>query len=257
MDSLISLFEHFAEYGNILSYIMVFTVLLISGLGVPIPEDITLVTAGILASQGYAHGYGIFFVCMAGVLIGDSCMYILGYIYGVKILRVKFLRRILTAKRIKSIRLRFQDNSTMFLFVARFLPGLRAAIYLFSGITRKVSYTKFILIDLFACIISVPVWVGLGYFFGNNLDYLKHLMHRIGLGVSIAAILALVAIIVLIKVRISRRQKKLTETKLNEHRESTNELYDHAKSHSGQIKKKQSKVKNHQQINSEEHNSQT
>lgn len=238
MDSLINLFEHFSDYGNIISYVLVFTVLLISGLGVPIPEDITLVTAGILASQGYAHGPGIFLVCMAGVLIGDSIMYFLGYIYGVKLLRVKFLRKILTAKRIKSIRARFQDNSTMFLFVARFLPGLRAAIYLFSGITRKVTYHKFFLIDFFACIISVPVWVGLGYFFGNNLEHLKHLMHRIGLGVSVAAIIALVLIIILIKIRIAKKAKEVHEKKAQASQSNDDELYSHARTNSGAIKKK-------------------
>ncbi|RIY34518.1 hypothetical protein CKF54_00540 [Psittacicella hinzii] len=239
MDSLIALFEHFAEYGNIISYILVFAVLMLSGFGVPIPEDITLVTAGILASQGYAHGYGIFLVCMAGVLIGDSCMYILGYIYGVKLLRVKFLRKILTAKRIKTIRYRFQDNAILFLFVARFLPGLRAAIYLFSGITRKVSYTKFILIDFFASIISVPVWVSLGYFFGNNLEHLKHLVSKIGLGFTVAAVIGFILIFVFIKIRIRKREKSLSDSV---NKEQDEELYLHAKNHSGEIKKKQ-KVK--------------
>ncbi|MFC6275913.1 DedA family protein [Psittacicella hinzii] len=238
MDSIIAIFEHYAEYGNIISYLLVFTILLISGLGVPIPEDITLVTAGILASQGYAHGFGIFFVCMAGVLIGDSCMYALGYIYGVKLLRVKFLRKILTAKRIQTIRLRFQDNAVTFLFIARFLPGLRAAIYLFSGITRKVSYFKFFAIDFFASIISVPVWVSIGYFFGNNLEHLKHLVHRIGLGFSIGAVIVLVALIIFIRHNIKKRRIAAQEEKdqqTSKH-EDSEELYSHARTHAEQIR---------------------
>ena len=58
------------------------------------------------------------------------------------------------------------------LFVARFLPGLRAPIYMVSGITRRVSYTRFVLIDFCAAIISVPIWVYLGEFGAKNLDWL-------------------------------------------------------------------------------------
>lgn len=115
------------------------------------------------------------------------------------------MRKILTYKRLNMIRTNFKDNGIIFLFVARFLPGLRAAIYLFSGVTRKVSYFKFIAIDFFAAIISVPVWVFLGYFFGDNLPYLKDLVHKIGLNITIIAIISLVAIFIFIKNQASKR----------------------------------------------------
>ena len=58
------------------------------------------------------------------------------------------------------------------LFVARFLPGLRAPIYMVAGITRRVSFTRFVLLDFCAAIISVPIWVYLGDFGASNLDWL-------------------------------------------------------------------------------------
>ena len=39
-------------------------------------------------------------------------------------------------------------------------------------ITRRVSYTRFVLIDFCAAIISVPIWVYLGEFGAKNLDWL-------------------------------------------------------------------------------------
>lgn len=199
MEKILYLFDQFAIYGDIASYVLVFVLLLISGIGVPLPEDITLVTAGILVGQGYADIHIMLLVTMLGVLIGDSSMYLLGYVKGVKILRVKWIKKILTAKRIGVMRRSFQQNATSFLFIARFLPGLRAAIYLFAGLTHKVSYRKFIFIDFLASIISVPAWVYLGYFFGSNLHHLKVLMHKIGFGVSIVAVVGLVILIFAIK----------------------------------------------------------
>lgn len=124
------------------------------------------------------------------------------------------MRKILTYRRLNMIRTRFQENGIIFLFIARFLPGLRAAIYLFSGITRRVSYLKFIAIDFSAAIISVPIWVYLGYLFGDNLPYLKGLVHRIGLGVSISAIVLVIVAIFIIRRQIKEKAAKREEERL-------------------------------------------
>lgn len=232
MDSIIAFFEHYSEYGNLFTYILIFLVLLISGFGVPIPEDITLVTAGIIASQhGIQHGFGYFGVSMLGVLVGDSVMFAMGYIYGVRILRFRMLRKIMTPKRIQTIRYKFNENATAFLFIARFLPGLRAAVYLFSGVTRKIHYQKFVAIDFCAAIISVPIWVTIGYLFGNNLDYLKELVHSIGLGVAITAIIAILAIIFFIRRSIMKKRLEDNAKAQFQADLETDELYQIAKAH--------------------------
>ncbi|WP_348381936.1 DedA family protein, partial [Streptococcus pneumoniae] len=72
-------------------------------------------------------------VSMIGVLAGDSCMYWLGRIYGTKILRFRPIRRIVTLQRLRIVREKFSQYGNRVLFVARFLPGLRAPIYMVSG----------------------------------------------------------------------------------------------------------------------------
>lgn len=171
MDALIGFFT---DYG----YFAVFFVLVICGFGVPIPEDITLVSGGVISGLGYANPHTMLVVSMFGVLIGDSTMYWLGRIYGTKILRFRPIRKMLTLKRLKSVREKFDKYGNRVLFSARFLPGLRAPIYMISGITRRVSFTRFILIDFIAAIISVPIWVYLGYFGASNLDWLHEQIKR-------------------------------------------------------------------------------
>lgn len=167
MDLLVSFFT---DYG----YWAVLFVLIICGFGVPIPEDITLVSGGIIAGL-YPENVNVhlmFVVSMFGVLLGDSVMYWLGRIYGVKILRFKPVRRVINLKRLRMVRQKFEQYGNRVLFTARFLPGLRAPIYTISGITRRVSYTRFVLIDFFAAVISVPIWVYLGYYGANNREWL-------------------------------------------------------------------------------------
>lgn len=164
------LIAFFSNYG----YFAVLFVLILCGFGLPIPEDITLVSGGVIAGL-YPNDINVHImlaISMFGVLAGDSCMYWLGRLYGAKILRFKLIRKLITAKRLRIVREKFDKYGNRVLFTARFLPGLRAVIYMVSGITRRVSYTRFVLIDFFAAIISVPIWVYLGYFGAQNLDWL-------------------------------------------------------------------------------------
>lgn len=170
------LISFFSDYG----YFAVLFILILCGFGLPIPEDITLVSGGVIAGL-YPDDINVHImlvVSMFGVLAGDSCMYWLGRIYGAKILRFRFMRKLITVKRLRLVKDKFEKYGNRVLFTARFLPGLRAVIYMVSGITRRVSYTRFLLIDFFAAIISVPIWVYLGFFGAKNLDWLREQIHN-------------------------------------------------------------------------------
>ena len=170
------LISFFTDYG----YWAVLFVLIICGFGVPIPEDITLVSGGVIAGlyPESVNSHLMLLVSMIGVLVGDSCMYWLGRIYGTRILRFRPMRKIVTLKRLKMVRDKFAQYGNRVLFVARFLPGLRAPIYMVSGITRRVSYSRFVLIDFCAAIISVPIWVYLGEFGAKNLHWLHEQIEK-------------------------------------------------------------------------------
>ncbi|QGM80602.1 DedA family protein [Otariodibacter oris] len=170
--------DHLIYFFNCYGYFAVFFILLICGFGVPIPEDITLVSGGVISGLGSANVHWMLVVSMVGVLIGDSTMYWLGRIYGEKILKFPLIRRIATPERFLTVQNRFERQGWKLLFIARFLPGLRAVVYLTSGITNKVSFIRFIFVDFCAAIISVPIWVYLGYFGAKNLDKLHSQIHK-------------------------------------------------------------------------------
>lgn len=158
----------FIQYG----YAAVFLVLLACGFGVPIPEDITLVTGGVISGLGYTNVHIMVVVGMLGVLVGDGLMFTAGRIWGHKILQFKPIARIMTPKRYAQVQEKFDKYGNWVLFVARFLPGLRTPIYITAGISRKVSYWQFLLMDGFAALISVPVWIYLGEYGARNIDWL-------------------------------------------------------------------------------------
>lgn len=172
----------FVEYG----YAAVFFVLVICGFGVPIPEDLTLVTGGVISGMGYTNPHIMFAVGMLGVLVGDGIMFAAGRIWGQKILRFKPIARIMTPKRYAQVQEKFDKYGNWVLFVARFLPGLRTAVFVTAGISRKVSYLRFLIMDGLAALISVPVWIYLGEYGAHNIDWLMAKMHSLQSGIFIA-----------------------------------------------------------------------
>ena len=179
MEILNYLIEFFSIYG----YFAVLFVLILCGIGLPIPEDITLIAGGVICALSHTTTHKLnlqimVVVALFGVLLGDGIMFIMGRRLGPKVTRVKGIRRIITKDIYKKIQDKVHNYGNKILFFARFLPGLRAPIYIMAGVSHKISYLKFLLMDGLAAIISVPLLVYLGYFFANDLDvvidYVKH-----------------------------------------------------------------------------------
>ncbi|MHB1059521.1 MAG: DedA family protein [Rhodanobacter sp.] len=174
MDLLQQLITIFAENG----YVAVFIALMICGAGLPLPEDITLVAGGVIAGLGYANVHAMFALAMFGVLLGDSAIFLLGHHYGARILKWRFVARVLTPSRYARVQEKFDRYGNRMLFFARFLPGMRTTVYLTAGTTHRVSFLRFLLIDTLAALISVPFWVYLGFFGADNHEWLVKWMHR-------------------------------------------------------------------------------
>lgn len=174
MDLLSQLVTYFAEHG----YTAVLLALLLCSVGVPIPEDITLVAGGVIAGLGYANVHLMFAVALVGVIAGDLTMFGLGHHFGARLLRWRWVARLLTPARYALVQQKFERYGNRLLFVARFLPGMRTAVFVTAGLTHRVPAWRFLLFDGSAALISVPVWVYLGYFGANNHQWLVKWVHR-------------------------------------------------------------------------------
>ena len=166
MDTIV---DFILNFSGPVPYAFVFIILLACGLGLPIPEDVTLFVAGILAYYGVFPVYSIILVCLAGVLIGDLTIYYLGHRFGRKLTKKWFFHKLLPDERLNAVQKRFHKTGNKLIFAARFMPGLRAPIY-FSAGTLHLPFRVFIFYDGCAAMISVPAIVGSVYYFGDELD---------------------------------------------------------------------------------------
>jgi membrane protein DedA with SNARE-associated domain len=149
-------------------YIGVFVALCLGGLGLPLPEEVPIVTAGVLAHQGVVRWWLALATCMAGVLTGDLVLYGTGRHWGERVLDVPLVARFLDANRRDSLEAAYRRNGMLIVFAARHVMGLRAAAFVTAGIV-KLPFWKFMVADGTAIAYGVPLNFAIAYFFTAHL----------------------------------------------------------------------------------------
>jgi membrane protein DedA with SNARE-associated domain len=173
------------------AYSAIVGLLVICGLGVPLPEDITLAAAGIISALGSITIFGAIAAGFIGVMAGDAFLYTVGRVYGRRAFALPLIRVIMTPRRIALAERKLMRNSKFICFTARFLPGLRSPIFLMAGI-MGVRPVVFYGLDGLAALISVPLWVIIGHFVGENIDVALKVVERVQLSL-LAIVVATVA----------------------------------------------------------------
>ena len=158
--------EHF-------TYLGLFVILLLCGMGLPMPEDIALLAGGFLVHRGVTRYPITLAVALLGVVAGDNSLFFLGRRFGTGLVSYFGLNRPGSQAQINRIRAFMRRHGHRAIFYARFLAGLRALIYLTAG-SFGVTPLRFLAYDLLGAIISVPIVVSLGYLFGGQLEVVIH-----------------------------------------------------------------------------------
>lgn len=163
MVSLVTTYiEHF-------TYLGLFVVLLMCGLGLPIPEDVALLAGGYLAHREITRYPITLAIALVGVVAGDNSLFFLGRHFGTSLVRYFGITRPGRQIQIERIREFMNRHGHRAIFYARFLAGLRALIYVSAG-SFGVPPSRFLIYDLAGAVISVPIVVTLGYVFGGELE---------------------------------------------------------------------------------------
>ena len=176
------------------SYLGIVLFLTLTGIGLPVPEEVPIVAAGVASRAGVLHWYYALPACLIGALLGDSLMYGIGYFFGAKVLKEHpWWSGFLTPAREKTIEDLIQKHGIKAFFVARFLIGLRSPFYLTAGILR-VKYRWFLLADFICATVVIGGFFGLSYAFGDRIGAL---IHSAETGLTLAAVAVTVLAVVM------------------------------------------------------------
>lgn len=159
----------FMPYAEHFTYLAVFLALVLPGLGLPIPEDIILVTGGWAAWKTGANVYIMVAVSMAAVLGCDFMMYSVGRHWGRAILSWRLFRFMAPPSRIQRAERFYAKHGRKTVFICRFTPGLRVLVFMLAGVTRMKPWL-FLLMDGLAAAISIPTIVCVAHHFAPHIE---------------------------------------------------------------------------------------
>lgn len=168
---LVTFFEPYAyEPIKVYGFILVF--MFASSFGLPIPEELTLISAGLVAYMAHnpeiypppyegAIGVNIItlsIVCFLAVFLSDLTVYFIGKFFGARIIKTKFFQKQVAGNGFDRINSWFSKYGPMACGIFRFTPGLRFPGHMSCGLFG-IPIWKFVLVDGMAALISVPTQV--------------------------------------------------------------------------------------------------
>ncbi len=113
---------------NLPHYLSIIVVLILTGCGLPVPEEFPIIAAGVASSGADAHlnPWLALGACLIGALAGDSMLYTIGYHFGHNLVKAHpRLARLLHAEREARMEQLLNRHGLKVLFLARFMVGVR------------------------------------------------------------------------------------------------------------------------------------
>jgi membrane protein DedA with SNARE-associated domain len=149
------------------AYALLFALLFSCGIGAPINEDILLLAAAALTLQGVMDPIPLMIVSWFGLIAGDALTFHWGHRFGARMLRHRWAARVIPPSRLESTQDTMRRYGPAYIFVVRFLPGIRTMLFFAAG-SLKMPYRHMFLFDGLAAAIELPLLVyGVRYIGGR------------------------------------------------------------------------------------------
>lgn len=169
-DKLTCLIPYAYEPGWV--YFFLVMMMLLSSVGLPLPEEVTLVSVGILAYMGanpdkypppfpgapFVHPTTAAMVAFLAVFGSDFLIYWIGRFFGTRVFEWAPVKRVISGEVRLKIEKWTHKYGSLACGIFRFTPGLRFPGHLACGMV-KFSPWKFALVDGLAALISVPTQI--------------------------------------------------------------------------------------------------
>lgn len=185
--------HHFIEHYG---YLAVFCFVAIESLGIPIPGETALITAGIYA--GGTHKLSpwlIWLVASAGAIIGDNIGYLIGDKGGYRLVRRYGPKVRIDEAKLKVGRYAFDRYGGWVVFLGRFVSVLRTYAAFLAG-TNKMPWPRFFVANAAGGILWSAVWTFASYYAGSALNRVSG---TIDWALGGAAVVAVVTVLLLIR----------------------------------------------------------
>lgn len=170
-------------------YLGIGIVFVLCGMGFPLPEELVLLAGGYICHDSPEKARLPWMMLWSGVAIlcGDLIPFVLGRVFGTRLLRIRWLRLVVTRQRLAKFDRWFRRRGDLVIFVARFLAGIRMVAFFTAG-TMKMPWLRFLALDLAGILVIVPVLVYIGWSSGEVIDNVLAWIRKVERGILFATI---------------------------------------------------------------------
>lgn len=148
---------------------IVFGLLLLSGVGIPLGEDIIIIPAGMLVQQDALPLWPTLFAAYFGVICGDMLWFYVCSKIGTNLMHRKWFKRFVHPKRMLQVKYQFDVRGIWVIILARFIPASRTTTITVAGIMH-MKFWKFALATAICCLITAPMQLFAGWWIADSLQ---------------------------------------------------------------------------------------
>ena len=142
--------------------------LVLLALGTLVSEDLTSISAGLLARDGRLALAPVVAACVVGVYVGDLALWLSGRMIGRRLLDLRWVSQRIDAETLTSLSTKIDGNLGVAVLCSRFLPGTRLPTYLAAGIwgQRPIAFATW---SLLAVLLWTPLLILLTAAYGSAI----------------------------------------------------------------------------------------
>jgi membrane protein DedA with SNARE-associated domain len=204
--------EHGWHWVESHGYVALFALLFASGMGLPVPEDVPIIAAGVQIARGAMTWYIAGPVAWVAMICGDTALYIIGFIVGLEVVRLPVIGCHISEKRLGWCRKWFDRWGVWAIGIGRMFAGIRSAMVVAAG-TMRFNYLKLLAADGIAATISGGAFMLLGYWAGLHSGPVKPFIEKYRDVFTYVALAAALVLIIVLWIRAKRKAEALALTK--------------------------------------------
>jgi membrane-associated protein len=168
------------------AYLIVFLLAYFDALVPVVPSETSVITAGVVASQGDLNLMIIVAVAAGGAFLGDNTAYFIGSRFGTRI-NERFFSGEKARRRVQWAQKQVTERGGELILIARFIPGGRTVVTLSCG-TLGYPWRRFVIFDAAAALSWALYASLLGYLGGHAFEKApwKGLLLALGIAFAVA-----------------------------------------------------------------------
>jgi membrane protein DedA with SNARE-associated domain len=185
-----SILTEISSFSPIWIYITLFLFAFIENVFPPSPSDLVVVVGGTLIATGAIHFIPTLILTSLGTVIGFMVLFYIGSTVDKKVIHSgKF--KFIPVDAIDKVEIWFKKYGYGIILANRFMPGTRAVISFFAGLSH-LDVKRTIILSTISAFIWNALILYLGYIFGDNVELVDQYLttyRNIVIGVTLGVVL--------------------------------------------------------------------